>query len=122
MKAPGYRVLTVRSVNDALQQLRAEPIQLVVLDVLFGEQMDPDGITLAAAMSQHDEWRLLPVLFLTVHPADEVRRELKERRVPVSPEHVRVMSKPFDFPDFRRNVEELLRARSPHLCGDKEGP
>lgn len=112
LRDAGHDPIPVASPEEALDALRTTPVALLVLDVLFGARTELLGIELAAGLSQHEQWRNIPIVFLTVLGTEEVRRHLTERGVDTDEAHVRVVSKPFDFRAFGRTVNELL-AKAP---------
>ena len=120
LDAHGHRVSTAASVEEALATLRDRAIGLMVLDVLYGRHSARAGVELAEELHRHGEWRGLPIVFISVLPTTEVVRELGARHIPVSPDHIRIFEKPFDFPDFLRSVEEMLSVRRAEGGGDEE--
>ena len=64
LEADGYRVLTASCGREALETVRAENVQLVLLDIMMPEM---DGIT---AMSQLRTFSNVPVILLTAKSED----------------------------------------------------
>lgn len=94
----GFEVETVYGGRAALEQLAAEPYDLVICDLVMPEV---DGVSVYRAIQKMGESRPL-VLFLSgYHDAGDYETFLREASVPTAP-------KPFDVDDLRRTVKRLL--------------
>jgi len=71
LEPAGYTVLTAAGGREALQLLRAHPVDLVLSDVMMGAG---SGFDLLAAVRSAPELRDLPFLFLTATARDDVSR------------------------------------------------
>ena len=71
LEANGYRVRLSVDGLDALEQLHAEPADLVVVDV---EMPRMDGFELTRSMKAHQELRAIPVILVTSRDTDEDKR------------------------------------------------
>lgn len=70
LEGGGYRVVEAADGATALQQLEAEPIQLVITDL----NMDPmNGFELVARIREKRPREVLPVLFLTTEAGDDLK-------------------------------------------------
>ena len=68
----GFEVLTATSAKDALQKLQAEPVDLMLLDVVMP---DMDGFELCRQIKADVRFKGLPVIFLTARGGDEALAE-----------------------------------------------
>ncbi len=60
----GYQVQRAFNARQALEAMRRDPADLVIVDVVLP---DMDGFTLCKALRQADETAILPILVLTAH-------------------------------------------------------
>ena len=98
LRPSGFEVQTVHGGRAALEQLAAEPYDLVICDLVMPEV---DGLAIYRAIQKQGESRPL-ILFLSgYHDAAGYESFLREASVPTAP-------KPFDVDDLRRTVKRLL--------------
>ena len=98
LRPSGFEVQTVHGGRAALEQLAAEPYDLVICDLVMPEV---DGLAIYRAIQKQGESRPL-ILFLSgYHDAAGYESFLREANVPTAP-------KPFDVDDLRRTVKRLL--------------
>ncbi len=70
LEGSGYRVVEAPDGATALQQLEAEPVQLVITDL----NMDPmNGFELVTRIREKRPREALPVLFLTTEAGDDLK-------------------------------------------------
>jgi DNA-binding NarL/FixJ family response regulator len=92
--------------SEALAALRAEPIDLVVCDVMMPVI---DGFTLCQSIKAHAEWQLVPVILLTaLGERDDVVRGLD-----VGADEF--VTKPVEGAVLRAKVRSMLRVRERYL-------
>ena len=101
----GFRVHTADSGREALEILRAHPLDLVVTDVRMPGMGGMDLFTEVRALRPD-----LPVIFLTAYGtiADAVKA--------VKAGVVDYLTKPFDGRELVAKVKDLLRSRSPQVA------
>jgi DNA-binding response OmpR family regulator len=95
LRTAGYAVRTVAMAEQALPLLRANGVDLIVLD-LGMPAGTMQGMELLARLRESDEWKRLPVVILSGY-GDLVNRDITDR-LGVSA----VLSKPL------RDIEELI--------------
>ena len=88
LQRAGYRVVTASRAYDALDHLRTNIFDLVILDIM----MPDNGLTLLPKI--HSLYPRLPILILTAQPSAETTAELEYLGVhshlvkPVTPERI----------------------------------
>jgi signal transduction histidine kinase/CheY-like chemotaxis protein len=88
--------------EEALDRLRAEPIDLVISEVVMPNM---DGVALCREIRADEHLRHLPVLLLTARPQDRARRADLEAGADA------YVSKPFDPTELTARVENLIEIR-----------
>ena len=73
LQLAGMQVCTAISGRDALDQMQAQPFDVVLLDV---QMPDMDGLEVARRIRQQPQWRSLPVLALTAQARVEDRQAI----------------------------------------------
>ncbi|WP_414660265.1 response regulator [Horticoccus sp. 23ND18S-11] len=102
----GYAVITVGTGRDALRVLRAEPIQVVVTDVLMP---DGDGLEVMAEMKRMKS----PAGILAVSGGGDLLRADDCLKIARGLGAHEVLMKPFLRLDFMAAFERVLRSRRP---------
>lgn len=98
-----YRALIASDVQSALQQLEAQKIDLIVLDLMLN---GPSGWELIDQLQSRPGWKTIPVIITTArHQSAEYQRVDAHRYG-----FVYYMTKPFLIPDLIARVEEVLSA------------
>lgn len=100
LKFKGYRVVTARNGQEALEQLQKERPSLVITDILMPKM---DGFSLVHRLRIDPETRNIPVIFLS---ATYVAPEDKAFALTIGA--TRFMEKPVALEQFLPMVEELL--------------
>ena len=95
----GFQVVTALTGADALQKMRQQRPDLVILDVMLP---DIDGLEVCQWMRADASLRTVPVLFLTV------LRELEDEIQALDIGGDDFLSKPFDLRELQARVEALL--------------
>lgn len=98
-----YRVLVARDGKEALEQVAAEDISLVVSDVMMPVM---DGIALCRAIKGNADSCHIPILLLTAKSREEDRVEAYDSGADA------FLSKPFNLSLLQSRVRNLLRARA----------
>jgi two-component system OmpR family response regulator len=98
LRPAGFEVETVHGGRAALEQLAAEPYDLVICDLVMPEV---DGLAVYREIQKRGESRPLMLFLSGYHDAGGYETFLREARVPTAP-------KPFDVNDLRRTVKRLL--------------
>jgi PleD family two-component response regulator len=99
-EAQGYRVVTALTGHDALQQCRAEPPNLILLDVRLP---DIDGFEVGQHLQKDIRTSSLPVIFVTE------RRARDDRIAGLKLGAIDYVTKPFDVQELRLRVRNALR-------------
>ncbi|MBL8103478.1 MAG: response regulator [Anaerolineales bacterium] len=100
LKFKGYRVVTARNGQEALEQVQKEAPALVITDILMPKM---DGFSLVHRLRLEPETRTIPVLFLS---ATYVAPEDKTFALTIGA--TRFMEKPVVLDDFLKLIEELM--------------
>ena len=96
----GYEVITVNGGQEAIRVCRAEPPDLVILDIRLP---DIDGCEVAQRLRSHHWTRDIPIIFLTEKHSRSDRLQGSEIGA------VDCVAKPFDIQDLRLRVRNALR-------------
>ena len=99
LRLAGFQVVTALTGADALQKMRQQRPDLVILDVMLP---DIDGLEVCQWMRADASLRTVPVLFLTV------LRELEDEIQALDIGGDDFLSKPFDLRELQARVEALL--------------
>ena len=99
MHIAGYAVTSFDNGSSAYNQLREEPFQLLLTDIVMPEM---DGIELARRATDLDPE--IKVMFITGFAAVELTP------ANATPKDARILSKPFHLRDLVNEVERLLEA------------
>lgn len=106
----GYSVTTRDCMRTAVEDLIAEPADLVILDVMFPDN-PAAGFDAARAIRENPETSGLPVILLTgvnqEFPMDFSSSDIDPDWMPVEA----FLEKPPDIPALVKKIEELLQER-----------
>ena len=105
LKFKGYRVVTARNGEEALEEIKKELPALIVADILMPKM---DGFSLVHRLRINPETRRIPVIFLS---ATYVAPE--DKAFAMSLGATRFMEKPVDLITFLPIVEKILK-QGPH--------
>jgi DNA-binding response OmpR family regulator len=72
LEQEGFEVMTAQSGPQAIERLKAEDIDLILLDVMMP---DMDGFTLCRKIKQEESLKNIPVVFLTAKSGGEALAE-----------------------------------------------
>jgi CheY-like chemotaxis protein len=100
LKFKGYRVVTARNGQEALEAIQRERPALIITDILMPKM---DGFSLVHRLRINPTTRDIPVVFLT---ATYVAPEDKEFALTIGVN--RFIEKPVDFQQFLPAIEEIL--------------
>ena len=101
LKFKGYRVVTARNGQEALEAIQQEHPALVIADILMPKI---DGFNLVHRLRLNPETRDIPVVFLS---ATYVSPEDKEFAIAIGVN--RFIEKPVDLEQFLPMIEDILR-------------
>ena len=99
----GYAVRTVGDGAEALRVVRAEPPDLLLMDVMMP---DVDGFEACRAIKQDPNTRLIPVVLVT--SLDDTASRIRGIEAGADD----FVSKPFNAPELRARIRSLLRIKS----------
>ncbi len=105
LKFKGYRVLTARNGEEALEVIQKERPLIVITDILMPKI---DGFSLVHTLRIHSETRSIPVIFLS---ATYVAPEDKAFALNIGA--TRFIEKPIDLELFMKTISELLLQGAP---------
>jgi adenylate cyclase len=100
----GYRVASASSGREALERLAAEPVDLVLLDILMPEM---DGYEVCRALRADTATSFLPVVMITASGEQE-----KVAAIEAGADDF--IAKPFDQAELLARVRSLLRIKQYH--------
>jgi len=100
LKFKGYRVLTARNGEEALEVIKKEHPLMVITDILMPKM---DGFSLVHTLRIHSETRNIPVIFLS---ATYIAPEDKTFALNIGA--TRFIEKPIDLEMFMQTISELL--------------
>lgn len=100
LKFKGYRVITARNGQEALEAIQKEHPLIVITDILMPKM---DGFSLVHRLRINPETRNIPVVFLS---ATYVAPEDKSFALTIGA--TRFIEKPIDLGNFMLTIEELL--------------
>ena len=101
LKFKGYRVVTARNGQEALEAIQKERPLMVITDILMPKL---DGFNLVHRLRINPETRNIPVVFLS---ATYVAPEDKAFALTIGA--TRFIEKPIDLDNFMLTIEELLK-------------
>lgn len=103
LQTAGFTVIAVGLTEDALEVLRANPPDLVVLDLVM-PRGTMQGMEFLAAVREVEAWKTIPVIILSAY-GDVVNRDITTRLGAAA-----VLSKPLaDVDLLPRTVRAVLR-------------
>jgi len=105
LKFKGYRVLTARNGEEALEVIQKERPLIVITDILMPKM---DGFSLVHTLRIHSETRSIPVIFLS---ATYVAPEDKAFALNIGA--TRFIEKPIDLELFMKTISDLLLQGAP---------
>src|SRR5512145_2099034 len=105
LKFKGYRALTARNGQEALQTVQRERPMLVITDIMMPKL---DGFGLVHRLRINPETRDIPVIFLTATYV-----ALEDKAFALNIGATRFLEKPVNFEKFLGTIEELLHAEAP---------
>ena len=103
LEANGYEVLTASKGSEAIEMVRRDRPDLILLDILMP---DMDGTQVSHAIRQEPETRSIPIIFLT---ALQTKRDESERGQMVGNELI--FAKPFDSKKLLSQIESIFNSR-----------
>ncbi len=95
----GYQVLTASSGAAALQQLTAQHVDCITLDLMMPEM---SGTDVLERLCVHESWKYIPVIVVTAR-GDSL---LTMRQL--YPQVVALLSKPFTIPAVQQAVQSAI--------------
>lgn len=101
-----FRTLTAASGEEALRLLKKTPVSLVITDLVMPGM---DGMTLVREMRKSK--LAAEVIIITAYGSAESKKEAKELGV------AHYLAKPFDLPDLKSKVKELLAGKPKGASG-----
>jgi CheY-like chemotaxis protein len=103
MKQEGYEVRTARSGEEALQEIRENLPDLILLDIMMPK---PDGYEVCQAIRANPEWKDIAVIMLTAKGRDVER----EKGLALGADDY--ITKPFATLEVVERVKKILEERS----------
>jgi CheY-like chemotaxis protein len=98
----GYRTVSARDGNEALDRIEAEIPDLITLDVTMPEK---SGVGVYRKLKETDEYEDIPVIIIT-GVSDDFKQFISTRRQVPPPEGY--LSKPIEAEELLKLVEELI--------------
>jgi DNA-binding response OmpR family regulator len=105
LKFKGYRVLTARNGEEALEAIQKERPLMIITDILMPKM---DGFSLVHRLRIHAETHNIPVIFLS---ATYIAPEDKTFALNIGA--TRFIEKPIDLEQFMKTISELLLKGAP---------
>src|SRR5512139_1905892 len=107
LKFKGYRALTARNGQEALEAVQRERPMLVITDIMMPKL---DGFGLVHRLRINPETRDIPVIFLTATYVG-----LEDKAFALNIGATRFIEKPVNFEKFLDTIEELLAQDAPAI-------
>jgi CheY-like chemotaxis protein len=101
---PGYRVLTAGSAGAALEVIRCQRPDLILLDIKLP---DIDGFELYDILQADTTARDIPILFITASASSAIKADLERRRI------AGYIAKPFEIDYLLSRVREVVWGGKP---------
>ncbi len=106
----GYRTLLAQTGEEALEMLRREPADIVLLDILMPGM---DGYEVCRRIREHPETAFLPVVMITASDTAQ-----KVRAIEAGADDF--VTKPFDQGELLARVKSLIRIKNYHDTIDRQ--
>jgi CheY-like chemotaxis protein len=101
LKHSGYDVIEAEDGRQAVEAVRREKPDLVLMDVTLPEI---DGLQATREIRDQDEFRQIPIIIVSAHDNEEIRREAAEAG------GTEYISKPIEIEDLKKLIERCLSA------------
>lgn len=105
LAAKGYTVASFDNGLKALSYLHAEPVDLIISDILMPEM---DGYGLCRAVKQNQSLQHIPIVFYTATYTSD-----QDKRFALSLGATKFLIKPMLMPDLMHIVDEILKSNQP---------
>jgi len=99
LKNAGFDVIEVENGRQAIEAVRQEEPDLVLMDVTLPEI---DGLQATREIRSDEKFERLPIIILSAHDSDEIRREAAEAG------GSEYLSKPFEIAELKEMIEGCL--------------
>src|SRR5262245_32486996 len=99
LKYAGFDVIEVENGRQAIDAVRQEEPDLVLMDVTLPVI---DGLEATREIRSDEKFERLPIIILSAHDSDEIRREAAEAGGSV------YLSKPFEVAELKKLIEGCL--------------
>jgi CheY-like chemotaxis protein len=99
LKNAGFDVIEVENGRQAIEAVRQEEPDLVLMDVTLPEI---DGLQATREIRNDEKFERLPIIILSAHDSDEIRREAAEAG------GSEYLSKPFEIAELKELIEGCL--------------
>jgi len=99
LKNAGFDVIEVENGRQAIEAVRQEEPDLVLMDVTLPEI---DGLQATREIRSDEKFERLPIIILSAHDSDEIRREAAEAG------GSEYLSKPFEIAELKELIEGCL--------------
>lgn len=96
----GYTILEAENGKDALRYFNGDTIDLLITDYNMPEM---NGLELVKAVKKIRNYRFIPIFLLTTETDEKKKREVLNTGI------TGWIRKPFNFDDFSKKVERVLR-------------
>lgn len=97
-----YRILTASNGREALEVIRAHPLDLIVSDIMMPEM---DGLELTTHVKHDQNYKHLPILLLTA----KIQEEDQQTALQAGADDI--MNKPFKLKDLLLHIDNLIANR-----------
>jgi DNA-binding response OmpR family regulator len=99
LKASGYEIISAQDGVQAVSIAHKEKPDMIILDIKMPAQ---DGYTVYENLKMAASTNLIPIIFLTALPPQEVEKKVKELGADG------YISKPFEAEDILKKIKELM--------------